>query len=186
MNETIRNIMERRSTRGFKLEQIKQSEIETIIECGLNAPSAMNTQNWHFTIVQNQHLIDWLNEQTKVNLPEAASERMLARFGGDENYSVFYGAPTIVLVSGEALDSYTDANCGLAAQNMCIAAQSIGIASCIIGLAQFAFSTDKAQQYMDELNIPSGYRFKYAIAFGYAAVDMQKPQRIAGKVNYIK
>lgn len=185
MNETIKTIMERRSTRAFLSDQLGQRDIETIIESGLNAPSAMNTQGWHFTVIRNPHLIDWMNDQIKANLPPQMRERMLERYNGDENFSMFYNAPVIILVSGAADDSHTGANCGFATQNMCLAAHSLGIASCIIGLARLMFTPEKADEYLAKLQIPKGYQVQYAIAFGLAAADMPVPARIPGKVNYI-
>lgn len=42
MSETLKNLLERRSIRTYKAEQIKDSELETIIEAGQFAPSARN------------------------------------------------------------------------------------------------------------------------------------------------
>lgn len=186
MNDTIKTIMERRSTRRFKPEQLSDEQIAAIIKCGLAAPSAMNTQGWHFTVIQNTHLIDWMNDQIKTVLPEAGRQRMLSLYDGDENFSVFYGAPTVVIVSGTEGDSYTDVNCGIATENMCLAAHSLDIASCIIGLAKLLFSTEKADEYIKELKIPSGFRPLHAVCFGTAAIQAPKVLRIDGKVNYIK
>ena len=53
MNGTIKNILERRSIRAYKPEQISTLELNTILEAGKFAPSAMNGQPWHFTVIQN-------------------------------------------------------------------------------------------------------------------------------------
>jgi len=65
MNETLRVIRERRTTRRFKTEQIKEEELQAIIEAGLYAPSAHNQQSWNFTVIQNKELLDELNIETK-------------------------------------------------------------------------------------------------------------------------
>jgi nitroreductase len=44
MNETIRILLERRSIRKFKPEQIKQEELNAILEAGMYAPSGGNQQ----------------------------------------------------------------------------------------------------------------------------------------------
>lgn len=185
MNETINAIMSRRSTRGFKTEQLKKDEINTIIDCGLNAPSAMNAQNWHFTVIQNKDLIDWMNMQIKEVLPAPARERMMARYNGSDDFSLFYNAPTVVIVSGLVDDKYSSMNCSFASENMCLAAESLNIGSCIIGLAALLFNTPKADEYIKELGIPNGYKPLYAVSFGYKDIDMTRPERVNGKVNFI-
>lgn len=186
MNETINTILSRRSCRGYKPEQLKQDEIDVIIECGLHAPSAKNTQAWHFTVVQNKELIDWMNTETVKLLPQQTKDRMTSRNGGNDNLSLFYKAPTLVLVSGDTRDRYMQMNCSFAAENMCVAAQSLNIGSCIIGLAALLFDTPKADEYIKELGIPEGYKPLYAVVFGYKDMEMNKPERLAGKVNVIE
>ena len=44
MNETLNTIMTRRSCRQYQNECIKEDELITILEAGIQAPSAMNQQ----------------------------------------------------------------------------------------------------------------------------------------------
>ena len=185
-NETIKSIMERRSVRKFKPQQITEQELDCILNCGLNAPSARNTQNWHFTVIQNADLISRMNEKTKERIPPETAAFLKERHGGREDYSVFYNAPTLIIVSGEAGNEYTDFNCGYATQNMCLAAQSLGVASIVIGMVRLLFRTPEADEYIKEFNIPNGYRPLYAVCFGYADMQPETPERLEGKVNYIR
>ncbi|MCL2462861.1 MAG: nitroreductase family protein [Defluviitaleaceae bacterium] len=185
-NETVKSIMERRSVRKYQPRQIAADELDCIVECGLNAPSARNTQNWHLTVIQNADLISWMNDKIKANMPSEAAARYRERQGGSEDYSMFYNAPTVILVSGDAKDAYTDANCGYATQNMCLAAQSLGVASIVIGMARFIFSTPDADDYAREFGVPEGYRPLYAVCFGYGDMQPETPERMAGRVNYIR
>ena len=185
-NETVKTIMERRSVRKYKPQQITEQELECILNCGLYAPSARNTQNWHFTVIQNADLISWMNDKIKENIPPEAAALYKERQGGREDYSIFYGAPTLVLVSGEAGNAYTDSNCGYAVQNMCLAAQSLGVGSIVIGMASFLFSTPEADAYAKEFGVPDGYKPLYVVCFGYADMLPESPERLEGKVNYIR
>ena len=65
MNQTLSVIRQRRTTRKFKLEQIKDEELKEIIDAGLYAPSAHNQQSWNFTVVQNGELIKELSDASK-------------------------------------------------------------------------------------------------------------------------
>ena len=62
MNEILKTISTRRSIRNFKPEQLKREDVDSIIQAGLYAPSANNTQNWHFTVVQNRAMIEKVNK----------------------------------------------------------------------------------------------------------------------------
>jgi nitroreductase len=184
-NDTIKTIMERRSIRKYKPQQITEEELKIIIDCGLNAPSARNTQAWHISIIQNADLIAWMNNEAKKNMPPEVTSRYKDRPGGLEAFDIFYGAPTLILVSGDANDSYTDSNCGYLTQNMCLAAQSIGVSSIIIGLARFMFNCSDAAKYAKELGVPDGYKPLYVVCFGYGDMDPDPPARVPGKTNRI-
>lgn len=185
INETVRSIMERRSIREYKPQQITNAELDIIINCGLYAPSARNTQNWHFTVIQDPQTIESINNKIKSNMTPDLKEFYKERQGGNDNFSMFYGAPTIVLVSGKAGDDYTDSNCAYATQNMCVAAYSLGIASIIVGMARLMFETD-AEATAKKFGIPDRYKFLYAVCFGYSDIQPKAPDRLSGRVDYIR
>ena len=56
MNETLNSIISRKSTRAFKSEQIKDSDLQLILDAGRFAPSGGNTQPWLFAVIQNKEL----------------------------------------------------------------------------------------------------------------------------------
>lgn len=186
MNDTIRTIQNRRSYRAYKQEQITKEQLDIIIDSGLNAPSAMNTQNWHFTVIQNEDLINWMNAKIKTELTQEFKERLIERNGGNEDFSVFYKSPTVIIVSGIKDDRYSIMNCSFATQNMCLAAESQNIGSCIIGMAALMFNTPKCDEYIKELGIPKDYMPLFAVCFGYKGMEASKPERIKNKVNYIE
>lgn len=54
MNEIMKNILTRRSIRGFQEKEIPKEELEQIVQAGLYAPSGHNYQTWKFTVVDQQ------------------------------------------------------------------------------------------------------------------------------------
>ena len=118
MNEVIQNILNRRSWRSYEEKQIKEEELEQIIRCGLWAPSAMNQQSWHFTVVQDKETIQ--------RIRKGCQEMM------ETDRDMFYGAPTLVIVTGKQDNIAPVADCSLAIQNMFLSAASLGIGSCWI------------------------------------------------------
>ena len=63
--DAIELLKTRRSCRSFQKEMIKDEELQTILECGLNAPSAMNKQDSKIVVVQDQQLV---KELSKLNI----------------------------------------------------------------------------------------------------------------------
>ena len=57
----IENIMTRVSVRQFTEEPVAKADLETILKAGLQAPSAMNAQDWQVRIVTNQEMLNTLS-----------------------------------------------------------------------------------------------------------------------------
>ena len=60
MNEVLKVIDERRSTRGFNDVQITEEQLQALVDAALASPTARNTQMWHFSFVQNKAVLDEL------------------------------------------------------------------------------------------------------------------------------
>ena len=54
--EAIECLLTRRSVREYLDKEVKQEDIETILKCASFAPSAMNNQSWHFSVVLSCYL----------------------------------------------------------------------------------------------------------------------------------
>ena len=66
--DAIELLKTRRSCRSFQKEMIKDEELQTILECGLNAPSAMNKQDSKIVVVQDQQLVKELSKLNQVGV----------------------------------------------------------------------------------------------------------------------
>lgn len=189
MNQVIETIKDRRSIRRYLPEQIKEEELNTILEAGIYAPSGHNDQPWYFTVIQSKEVIEDLNVKTKL-LMEKAKTDWIVKMAQNEKYHVFYNAPTVVIVSGKKnnnkeLPYCPMADCSAAAQNILLAAKSIGVASCWVGLTSFIF---EEQEEVKKLNIPEEYEPLFAITLGYSAVtkDLKAFERKNNAINYIR
>ena len=56
-NEILRALRERRSCRSYKPEQIKDDELEAVLEAGAWAPTAKGLQDPWIVAVQNPELL---------------------------------------------------------------------------------------------------------------------------------
>lgn len=75
MKETLKDLKERRSVRAYKAEQIKDEELEQVLEAGLWAPSGMGQQPVVFVAVQDPETREQLrkmNASIMGNLMNAA------------------------------------------------------------------------------------------------------------------
>lgn len=186
MNEIIQNILNRRSVRVYSEEQIKQEDLDLILQAGLFSPSGCNNQPWHFTVIQNKELMDELNSESKKTLLNSKND-YFKEFATNEKFNMFYNAPTIIVISGQKTAVTPETDCAAATENMLLAAESLGIGSCWIGLLTFLFKSNKKEEYCKKLEIPEGYEPYYAITLGYKKYPNPKPQpRRENTVNYIR
>jgi nitroreductase len=184
MNETIKNILSRRSIRSYKNEQIKDEELNLILEAGKYAPSAMNQQPWHFTVIQNKDTLAKINDVCKDAFNKSGDKNLEDRA---KAASLFYNAPVLIIVTGDekAIAPQTDG--ALALENMFIAAHSLGIGSCWIRAMNYLFSVKESDVLKEEIEIPEGYSVIGSGVFGYPAGELPAAAvRREGTVNIIK
>lgn len=185
MNETIKIILNRRSIRAYKQEQLKDDELQLILEAGIYAPSAINEQPWHISAVQNKELLNKINEACKeivLKLPNhPAAER-----AKDPNFSIFYHAPALIIVSGSDKAIAPQADCVLAMENMFLAAASLEIGSCWINAVINLLNSESGKELRSELGIPEGFKTYSAGSFGYKAMEAASAPRKENMINVIK
>ncbi len=156
MNETIETLLKRRSIRKFKTTQISEENLKTLIDCGLHAATAMNRQPWHFSCIQNQEILNFISETVKKQRPDA-----------NEDYHLFYHAPTVIMISGKNDESFAEVDCANASMNICNAAYALGLGSCYI--AAFRMALPLEEQKIKELcQVPENYTPMFCIAIGEA------------------
>ena len=186
MNETLETLLNRRSIKVYKNEQIKAEELQTILEAGKFAPSAMNEQPWHFTVVQNKEVLQKITDVTKEVYEESGIPAYEQR-AKVENFSPFYNAPTYIIVSADENALAPQADSAAALGNLLIAAESLGIGSSWIHAIDFAHTTEKGKALSKELAIPKGYIPQCSGSFGYNGAEKPAaPPRKDGTVNIIK
>jgi nitroreductase len=186
MNETINNILERRTIRAFKEEQVPDEIIEQILQCALFAPSANGKQPWHFTVLQNRELMDKGTEAGREALRQIP-EPMAQRIAEDPIYSAWRGAPTAIIVSGEDANDSAVTDCANAMQNMCIAAQSLGISACYMTSFKMGILLPGKENLLRELGIPEGFTPLYCLALGYGdEIPHPRDARRENSINYVR
>lgn len=171
-NETMQSILARRSYKMFDGRPIDDESLDTIVTAGLYAPTGMNRQPWHFTVIKSPEMLEKFGAARRaVPLPPGVPAM------GD----AMRNAPVMILVSAQ--EGGTSAqDCCLAMENMFIAAASIGIMSgwdhaTVVDLF------DKNPALKAEL-IPEGYTLYAAAFFGYPGPDVKDRGERLGTVEY--
>ncbi|MDR2343579.1 MAG: nitroreductase family protein [Spirochaetaceae bacterium] len=186
MNEIMRVIKSRRSTRSFSDEQIKREELDIILEAGMYAPSGAGKQARHFTVVQNQPILDAISVEAK-KIYRSMDNEFLRNLGSNEQFHTFFHAPTVIIISGELNSITPDSDCAVAAQNILLAAESLQIGSCWISAVAVLTRTEESIKIIKNLGLPEAYAPFNSVALGYKKAESPNaPPRRAGLVNYIR
>lgn len=168
MNETIATILKRRSVRAYLPDPVAQPELDLMLQAARHAPTAMNQQPWHFTVIRNPGLLGKLEENCKSAFLESNNDA-LREIAKQEEFSVFYHAPMLVIISGDPNALAAQYDCTLAMENMLLAATSLGLGSCWTNAVMMYHATEKGKAKFRELGVtfPEGYRPYAAAAFGW-------------------
>lgn len=173
MNEVLKNIATRRSCRSFKPDKVEAEKVEKIITAGLYAPSAMNTQNWMLTVIDDEEKLEGLR---------AAIEIALDRPG----YHRFYGASLFIIVTvpRDYRHGAVDSACVL--ENMFLAAHSIGVDSVWINQIRDCYDDENIRALLTSFGIPEDHICFGCGAFGYGDKPLPEDRENKGIVNFVK
>ena len=169
MNETINALLNRRSIRKFKPEQIKDDELNAVLEAGKYAPSGANQQSALFIVVQNGEM------------REKIAKMNAAVLGRD--IDPFYGAPTVVLVLADKAKVTPVEDATLALGNMMNAAYSLGLGSCWVHRIRQVFESEEGRALLKGWGVEGDYIGVGACILGYP--DGEHPKAGPRKDNFV-
>ncbi len=158
MTEILAYIFRRRSIRSFTGQPIDRQTLIQLIQAGMAAPSAVNSQPWEFVVITELVLLDQMRR------------RMI--FGQ-------YNASAIIAVCGSpdvaknsAGRTYWIQDCSAALENILIAAAGLGLGSVWVGVYP---EEEKIKAVREVLNIPDTVIPLGLIYLGYPA-ETQPPR----------
>jgi Nitroreductase len=172
-NRTIEALLDRRSVRAYRPEQISEEELSDILYAAKYAPSTMGLQARHFTVIQNKTLLSEIVTATKEN-------------GGGfvPGHIPFYDAPTVIVLSAPESAKYNREDAACAVMNIMVAAHAYGLGTCYIcsvlpGLCD--------GEIMPRLKLPEGYVPFGCVALGYPKENAPAPkERREGDISYVR
>lgn len=174
-NAVIENIMTRRSIRQYKDGPVARETMQTILECGINAPNGMNKQSWEVRVVDDPEVMKEI-----IGLMTAANPS--ADPGAVKG--CFRGAPTMIFIANDPSYDCSPIDCGLLSENIMLSAWSLGVGSVCLGSpVRFLNNSPEA---IARLGFSEGYTPIICIGMGYPAESPEAKPRDAGKVKFVE
>ena len=169
MNEAMKNLLERRSVRGYKKDLVPADVLDEILEAGKYAPSGMGQQKTLMVVTQDPELV-------------AKLSRMNADVMGAKS-DPFYGAPTVVIVFADSEQGTCVENGSLVMGNLMNAAHSLGVDSCWIHRAREVFDSPEGKELKAQWGVPEAYVGVGHCVLGYRSAEY--PQAKARKEGFV-
>jgi len=178
-------IIGRRAVREYAAEPVEQDMIRHLIAAAIQAPSAVNEQQWTFTVVRNQALLDRISDEAKAHtlatMPPSAHPHFTSHLT-DPLFQIFYHAPVLILISANTEGVWNVEDCALAAENLMLAAYAAGLGSCWIGFAQLYLKTPEGRA---ALGLPAAWAPVAPIIVGHPEVVPQPVPRKSPEILWV-
>ncbi len=161
------------TTQYFTDEAVSDEDTEKILLAGVNAPSAMNGQKWHFTAVTDKDVLQEISDSMSMGMPlgtppkdmkmpegtppEVPTDDEKAPAPPSTGKTVKAGltdAPLAIIVS---CSDGSDFDAGLACQNMSAEAQLLGYGTKILSSTTIALNGERKAEFDEILGVPDGY-----------------------------
>ena len=173
-NAVIENIMSRRSIRAYRPCTVARDTMQTILECGINAPSGMNRQSWEVRVVDNPETMAEIVQLMAAGTPDVDPGAIKG---------CFRGAPVMVFIANDPAYDFSVIDCGLLSENIMLSGWSLGVGSVCLG-SPVRFLRN-APEALAKLGFSEGYTPVICIGMGYPAESPEAKPRDFGKVRFV-
>jgi nitroreductase len=157
--DIIEAIMTRRSIRKYTGEPISETDLETILRAGCQAPSAMNHQPWHFVVIREKATLECIAQMHPYAkmLPAAGCGIVVC---GDK--------------ARQGMTGFLIEDCSAAIENMLLAGHGLGLGAVWCGLYP---NTRLAKPAASLLKIPAEIVLVGLVVVGHKAEDKRFDDR---------
>lgn len=167
--ETLEAIRTRRSIRKFTNQKIDEEIITKLLEAAMYAPSARDTQPWHFIVTDKKEIL-----------------HMIPRIHPHAN--MVYDASLAILICGdttiENIEGYLAINCAAATENLLLAAHDLGLGTVWLGV----YPRKERMEGLSKLfELPKKIIPVALVAVGYPDEKIETPERfIKTRIHFNK
>jgi nitroreductase len=181
--ETIKAIHGRRSIRDYVPRAVEQSLIEAVIDDAARAPwtPLSAPEPWVFTVIRGAQRIHTVPVRCNM-LATTRSDGEGWSWTENPDFSVFYNAPAVIIISGKSGNRHALEECTRAGQTLSIAAVARGLGTCWVG-APVLWLHDP--DVCGELAIPEGFVPHAVFTLGYPAAVPKSPGLMATRTNWL-
>lgn len=167
--DIIDGILSRRSIRKYTAEPVSEEDIQILLKCAMQAPSAKNEQPWHFVVVTDQEL--------RQKLAHTSDYTHMAA-----------DAPLLIVVCADETEDkrggFWIQDCSAATQNLLLAAHGKNLGAVWCGVYPIE---DRIAKIRENLNLPQNITPLGLICIGHPAQSPKPAERfIAARVHYQK
>lgn len=155
MNEILNCIKTRRSCRKYLDEQIKEEELQAVLEAATYTPTGHGQQSPKMVVVQDPKL---LRELSQLNALIMNTHR-----------DPFYGAPTAVFVFADVTNHTGLQDASLVMGTLMLAAHAVGLGSCWINRSRQMFELEEGMKIKDQWGLGDNYEGLGICILGYEA-----------------
>ncbi len=182
--DALEAILTRRSTRKYKDEIPDRKLIEKVIEAGRYAPSGSNSQNTHFIVFTERHILTAMADLVKEEFSKMEADqdtyvslKHSINASKNGNYVFHYNAPVFVVVANKKGYGNAMADSACALENMMIAANALDLGSCWINQLHWLDENEAVRAFLQEKGIKEDETITGGRILGYPDTGM--PNRIA-------
>lgn len=173
MNTLIDLIKARRSCRAFKAEPVAESDVKTILDCALAAPSGMGRQTWQFTAITDRAKIQKL------------AKAVATALGLDSGYTM-YNPAVLIITSNDKDSRFREVDNACAMDNIYLASEALGLGCVWINQVNDCFDNAGVRAVLKEFGVPDNHGVYGSAAIGYKADPTPRAKTIVGKAIIVK
>ena len=165
--ELLEGLLSRRSILHYDAQKpITSTDLKTILEVAMYAPSAMNKRPWEFIVITDKKI-----------LQEIAQKHPYAAFMSEAGTAVVVCENT-----SESFAGHGPEDIALASANLMLAAHGLGYGTCYCGVAP---NEEREELFAKLLKTPAYIRPYCVIAIGTPLKQPSRPDRIEeNKIHY--
>ncbi|MBQ9031392.1 MAG: nitroreductase family protein [Parasporobacterium sp.] len=174
--EAIQLVEDVSTIQSFAQTPVAQEDIEKIVAAGINSPSAVNQQPWHFSVVTDSAILEEIagggaSSGDASDGGESAEGESPDMEGSSEGTTAIEKTdvadiPLAIVISCKTGSEF---DAGLACQTMSIEAQLLGYGTKIVSSPTMVLNGKRQEEFRELLNIPQDQSVAAVLMIGMPA-----------------
>jgi nitroreductase/NAD-dependent dihydropyrimidine dehydrogenase PreA subunit len=183
--EAMENLLiSRRSARAFRQKPIAREQLERLVEVARRSPTASNSQNLSWTMIQDPQRLDRVRELSLEWMAGDPARQPYVEAAQQGRDVILRNATALAVVHGPAQYGWTGVDGAIALTYMELLAATMGLGTCWGGLVTAASAA--VPDLLPVLGVPEGNKVGGAIMLGDPRLKHRLvPPRNAARVTWL-